>query len=311
VTDIHGANRVFRKFLNSLKMYKADVGIIGGDVMGKRLIPVIQNSDGTFTIEYFGQNRTIETAKAETDLIQMESTLNDVGFYTYRMSAEEFVKLSEDQSFLEKIFENVMLNRLNEWIALTASKLQGTSIKVFMSGGNDDLPIIDTFLRRHGPLIYCESDVVKIDKEHEMISSGYGNMTPWHCPRDIPEEELETRLETIISRVENIKNCIFNIHVPPIGTALDECPKLDTSVSPPRILVGETTHGGSTAVRKVIEKYQPLVSLHGHIHESRGVEKIGRTICINPGSEYSEGILKGVLVNFDKDKIKGYQFTNG
>jgi uncharacterized protein len=310
-TDIHGANRVYGKFLNSLRLYHADVGVMGGDIMGKKLIAVVEDSDGNVTLDYFGQKRTVERGKVQTELPQLESTLNETGFYTVKVTPEEYVRLGEDQAHLDKVFEQVMLSRLEQWVALSFKKLEGTKTKVFVTGGNDDLPIIDTFLRREGPFVYCESDIVQIDADHEMISSGYGNMTPWKCPRDLPESELEEKLESMASRVQDMKNCVFNIHVPPIHTSLDECPKLDTSVDPPRIIVGETTSGGSTAVRSVIEKYQPLVSLHGHIHESRGVEKIGKTVCINPGSEYTEGILRGVIVNLDKGKVKGYQFTNG
>ncbi len=68
---------------------------------------------------------------------------------------------------------------------------------------------------------------------------------------------------------------------------------------------------GSNAVRSAIEKYQPLVGLHGHIHESRSAQKIGRTMCINPGSEYGEGVLRGVIVDLSKQKLENYTFTIG
>ena len=310
-TDIHGANRVFTKFLNSVNIFQADVGVVGGDIMGKKLIPIVENSDGSWRVEFFGQVRSIPKDKASSELAQAETLLNDTGFYTYRASQEEVRKLEQDRKYLDSIFEKLMLQRLDEWVALTAKKMESSKKKVFITGGNDDLPIVDSFLRRPGPLVYCESDLVRLDKDHEMISSGYANMTPWKCPRDITEEELEQKIESMASKVTDPKSAVFNLHVPPIDTALDECPKLDTSVDPPKILMGEITSGGSKSVRKIIEKYQPLLSLHGHIHESRGVEKLGRTVCLNPGSEYSEGVLRGVLVNLEKEKVKGYQFTNG
>jgi len=65
------------------------------------------------------------------------------------------------------------------------------------------------------------------------------------------------------------------------------------------------------AVREAIEKYKPLLGLHGHIHESRGVVNIGRTLCINPGSEYGEGIIRGAIVDLAKDKVLSYQLTSG
>jgi len=71
-------------------------------------------------------------------------------------------------------------------------------------------------------------------------------------------------------------------------------------------------HGaGSKSVRRAIEKYQPLLGLHGHIHESQSVAKIGKTTCINPGSEYGEGVLRGCIVILGDGKIEGYQMTRG
>jgi Icc-related predicted phosphoesterase len=68
---------------------------------------------------------------------------------------------------------------------------------------------------------------------------------------------------------------------------------------------------GSTAVREAIEELQPLVGLHGHIHEGRGETKIGRTLCLNPGSVYSEGVLNGVLLTLADGQVRDYQFTQG
>jgi hypothetical protein len=64
-------------------------------------------------------------------------------------------------------------------------------------------------------------------------------------------------------------------------------------------------------VRKAIEKFQPLLGLHGHIHESRSAEKIGRTLCVNPGSEYGEGVMRGVVIELEENKVKDYAFTQG
>jgi Icc-related predicted phosphoesterase len=68
---------------------------------------------------------------------------------------------------------------------------------------------------------------------------------------------------------------------------------------------------GSTAVRKFIEQVQPLVALHGHIHESAGHVRIGRTLCINAGSEYTEGIVKAALINLEDGKVKGHMLISG
>jgi hypothetical protein len=92
----------------------------------------------------------------------------------------------------------------------------------------------------------------------------------------------------------------------------DPAPKLDETFKP--VLSGGQmvmAPAGSIAVRDAIKKYQPLAGFHGHIHESKGVASIGRTKCFNPGSEYGEGVLRGLLVDLTENGIKSYLFTSG
>jgi Icc-related predicted phosphoesterase len=96
---------------------------------------------------------------------------------------------------------------------------------------------------------------------------------------------------------------VFNLHVPPYGSGLDRCPKLDASVDPPRPVSGVEIAAGSTAVADALSRHEPMLSLHGHIHESAGIREIGRTIAINPGSEYGEGVLRSTIVDIDGDRI--------
>jgi hypothetical protein len=209
-----------------------------------------------------------------------------------------------------------MIERLQDWVKMAEERLRGTEIRMYVTGGNDDPVLIGSVLR--GPfdhIINPEDSVVQLDEDHEMVSSGYSNMTPWKCPRDITEEELGAKIEVAVSQVKDFGNAIFNFHVPPKDSGLDTAPELDTSVDPPKpvakggkvIMFG----AGSKAVRDAIEKHQPLMGLHGHIHEASGVTHIGRTLCANPGSEYGEGILRGVIINLAKDRVASYQLTQG
>ena len=153
----------------------------------------------------------------------------------------------------------------------------------------------------------CDDRLVDFDG-HQMITTSHSNPTPWDTPRELPEEELLARLEPLCQKVTDYEHAIFNFHVPPHGYALDLAPKLDENLV---MAAEEKIHAGSTSVKYLIEKYQPLLGLHGHIHESRGAQKAGRTLLLNPGSEYSEGILKGVVIMFNKGKVKDYVFTSG
>jgi len=113
--------------------------------------------------------------------------------------------------------------------------------------------------------------------------------------------------------------CVFNLHCPPKDSLLDRCPKLDTSrmdqgeLPKPVLERGRMvmTSGGSAAVREAISTYQPVVGLHGHIHESAGRMKLGRTPSFNPGSDYDKGILQGVIVSIRGGAVVSYQHTSG
>jgi Icc-related predicted phosphoesterase len=308
VTDLHGSERSFMKFVNAIKIYKANVAIIGGDLTGKLMIAVTEDSNGGFHLRFLDQDYT---PSSEAELNGLLKRIRDSGYYYIITSGEEKAKLDGDPEYADRVFQRLMQERLVSWIRILEERLKGQGIKVYMTGGNDDQFYVDEVLDSSSLVVNAEGRVIMIDDDHEMISTGYGNITPWKCPRDIPEEKLEAKIVDMADQVKNISKCVFNIHVPPIGTLLDECPKLDTSVFPPRPILGQMTQGGSTAVRKTIEKYQPLVGLHGHIHESRGADKLGKTVCLNPGSEYSEGILRSVLVNIEDNKLKSYQFVSG
>jgi Icc-related predicted phosphoesterase len=69
---------------------------------------------------------------------------------------------------------------------------------------------------------------------------------------------------------------------------------------------------GSTAVRSLIERHQPAVGLHGHVHECSAGEHLGRTLCVNPGSNYLMGTLRGAIVEMNEDgEVRGWQMTEG
>jgi hypothetical protein len=208
---------------------------------------------------------------------------------------------------LDHLFKELMLQRLKEWIALADERLKGTTYKVYMAPGNDDYFEVDEIIEDSAAIVNCNNKKVMVG-EHEMVTFSWTNPTPWNTPREKPDEELEVMLEELVAKVDDKSNAIFNFHAPPYGYALDLAPKLDENLVQ---AADNKIHVGSRAVAKMIEKYQPLLGLHGHIHESRGAQKIKRTLIINPGSEYSEGILKGVVIVLENKKVKDYIFTSG
>jgi Icc-related predicted phosphoesterase len=308
-TDIHGSDACFLKFLNSARFYKADVLIMGGDITGKMIVPEVQRRDGVYEVSFLGVNHVL---RSERELVDLERRISLVGYYPYRTTQEGLEELRREEGRLDELFSRLMVERLERWMRTAEERLRDVAAKVFVTGGNDDRFVIDSVLRSSSRLVDPEGTVTKLDRVNEMVSCAWTNPTPWKTPRECSEDELYHKILDMTSMVTDIGGCVFNTHAPPVNSGLDTCPKLDENLRPVFAGGQPVTFGaGSVAVRKIIEERQPLLGLHGHIHESRGVAKIGRTICLNPGSEYSEGILRGVIVDLEDKKVKSYLFTSG
>lgn len=313
-TDIHGSERTYRKFVNAGKFYNANVLVMGGDITGKLLIPVIKDKNGHYRATLQGQTEHFDS---EAELQSLYDRLGLLGFYHKIMEEDEYRALSADPAAVDALFHQVARQRLESWVDLAEERLKGTGIKCFVTGGNDDDPeVLDAIQRTDTESFFgCEGQVVNVDDDHTMISVGFSTPTPWKTPREISDEQLGEMIEDMVSKVGDLNNCIFNFHDPPKDSTLDTCPMLDWTKDPPEAIIQggqQVMHGaGSLSVRKSIEKHQPMLGLHGHIHESQGAVKIGRTTCINPGSEYGEGFLRGCLINISGGKIESYQMTSG
>ncbi len=313
-TDLHGSERTYRKFINAGKFYDVDILVMGGDITGKLLIPIIKEKNNHFRATVQGK---VEGLSTQTELDNLIARLGTLGFYYQIMDEEEFRALSADENAVNELFHLLARQRLSNWVDLAEERLAGTGKKCYVTGGNDDDPEVLIAIKRDDTRSFfaCENQAIQVDDDHTMVSVGYSTPTPWKTPREIPDEQLGEMIEKMIGSISDLSHTIFNFHDPPIDSTLDTCPLLDWSKDPPEPVIqgGQTVmHGaGSKSVRKAIEKYQPMLGLHGHIHESQSVAKIGRTICINPGSEYGEGILRGCIVTFVDGKVDGYQMTSG
>jgi Icc-related predicted phosphoesterase len=313
-TDLHGSERTYRKFINAGKFYQAEVLVMGGDITGKLLIPIIRDKNGNFRATLQGQTEHFTT---ETELNSLLERLSTLGFYHKVMEEDEFRALQENPADVDQLFQQLARERLVSWVDLAETRLAGTGIKCFVTGGNDDDPSALEFIYREGvqSFIACENKVAQIGDDHTMISLGFSTPTPWKTPREVTDEALWEMIENMVKGASDMSHCIFNFHDPPKDSTLDTCPMLDWSTDPPEPIIqaGQMVmHGaGSNSVRRAIETYQPMLGLHGHIHESQSVAKLGRTTCVNPGSEYGEGVLRGCLIIFSDGHIEEYQMTRG
>jgi uncharacterized protein len=304
VTDVHGSNLCYRKFLNALKVYNVDVGILLGDLTGKMLIPLVEKPQGGWSTTFMGHQLEVET---QDELDKLKKTIEMVGYYWSILTMDEFNVYKADPKKLDELFNRLMLERLREWIVMADERLANTTYKVYMAPGNDDHMEVDDVIADSSVIVNCNNRNVLVG-DHEMVTFAWTNPTPWDTPREKPDEQLEPMLEELIAKVENKSRAIFNFHAPPYGFALDLAPELTADLVQ---AADRKIHVGSRAVANMIKKYQPLMGLHGHIHESRGVQKVGKTTIINPGSEYSEGILRGVVIMLDDGKVQDYVFTSG
>lgn len=309
-TDIHGSERCFLKFINAAKFFSANVLILGGDITGKAMVPIVRKPGAAvITAKFLGQDAVLET---EAEIADFERQVRQGGAYPFRTTQDELVAMESDRKLVDTVFTRLMVESVLRWCGIAEERLRGSGARCFIDAGNDDEPEIVEALKQAAFVEMPEGQVVLIDEEHEMISLGFANTTPWHAPRDIPEEQLAAFIDSMAVRLKAPERAVFNLHVPPFASGLDIAPLLTDDLKPV-VAGGEVATGpvGSKAVRAAIERYQPLVSLHGHIHESRAVTKIGRTTSINPGSEYGDGSLRGALVNLKGHKLLSYQLVNG
>jgi Icc-related predicted phosphoesterase len=309
-TDLHGSEVCFRKFIAAASFYGAQVLILGGDLTGKFVVPIVSRGDGTFLAEWFGQ----ETLLQERDVARFAADCANQGMYAQVMTSEEYRGYEADSDAAHELFLTLMCERLEHWMTWACQKLEGSDVRVVTAPGNDDPFVIDEVIRDRGGdrILLCEGEIFEVAPGHEMLSTGWSNETPWRTHRETSEDELAERIAKMAERLEHPRAAIFNIHVPPYDSGLDTAPQLDEHLRPITSMGAPVTApAGSRAVREAIERYQPLASLHGHIHESGGVVRIGRTVAINAGSEYAEGVLRGALLTIGDRGLTRYQQTAG
>jgi Icc-related predicted phosphoesterase len=315
--DLHGSQMTFQKFVNAGAFYAVDALVFGGDLMGKAFVPIVRE-DGRLRARFQGEDVDIEAG----EIGNLSRSIETAGFYWRVVDRDEYDAMAADPIAIRGAFHELASERLQQWIDHGEERLAETGVRMFLTGGNDDEPSILEVLEKHAGehVVAAEGKLIELDEEHTMVTVGLSTPTPWDTPREVDEEGMAATIEAAVGAVPDLGHCVFNFHCPPKDTIIDRCVKIE---DPSNLEPGElpkpvreagrfvTTGGGSVAVREAIGKYQPLVALHGHIHESPGRIRIGRTPCFNPGSEYGQGQLEGVLLSLRGGKLSSYQHTSG
>lgn len=308
-SDFHGSDIVFRKFISSGLHYQANALIVGGDVTGKAMVPVIHQGGGRYLASLFGKE-LIATNPDEIE--KVKKSISNVGFYPILLEKDEAEELESDPAKMSTRFEHEMNERIREWMTLVEETLVPKNITMYFMPGNDDLASIDVTLAEFKHVRNPDMQHFELEGGYELVGNSNANMTPWTCARDIEEDNLRTKLEILAGMIQNPERTIAVLHVPPYGSSLDTCPELDENL---KIITqgGQVVmkSAGSTAVKEFIEKVQPMLTLHGHIHESPGHVHNGRTLSINAGSEYAEGIMKAAIINLENGRVKGHLLISG
>jgi Icc-related predicted phosphoesterase len=306
-TDIHGSEICWKKFIAAGKFYDVEVLILGGDMSGKAIVPIVHLGSDRHRAVLLEHESAL---RGEDEVAEMERRIRSRGYYPYRTTPEEIAELGADPHRLEQLFTDEVLRTAERWLAYADEKLDGTGIRCYVAPGNDDLFQLDDMIRSARHVQLAEGRVVPLDDHHELISSGWTNATPWHTYREESEDKLRSRFDAMIAQLHNPRRSVFNLHAPPYGSTLDDAPELTKDLRPKR--AGNcVVPVGSRAVRAVIEEQQPLLALCGHIHEAKGTVRIGRTLCINPGSVYEQGRLLGAVVTLGPTKVQNYVLTTG
>jgi Icc-related predicted phosphoesterase len=308
-SDIHASEKCWLKFLNTPKFYGAQVIIIGGDITGKFVVPIVHRN-GSAIARFMGIERRADTAD---ELKRLKTNIANAGAYAFDTTEEEYAQYQGDQTAVDDLFKRFMIDRVSRWVDIAEDRLKGTGIRCLVSGGNDDYFEVDDVLARSAVIEVPEGRVLDLVEGFQLLGVGYGNPTPWNCPRDISEAELGAKIDAVASQVGDPERAIFSLHVPPYGSGLDLAPRLDENL---RVVMGgagaEMVPVGSTAVKAALDRYRPRLALHGHIHESRGIRTQKGTTIVNPGSEYAEGILDGALIDLDRQKgVVNVQLVSG
>lgn len=305
-TDVHGSERCFRKFLAAARAYEADALILGGDIVGKGLVP-IREHNGSLTATVRGDSVTVPREDGE----RLRAEINQLGFYSVIGGDDEVGRIEVDRAHREAVFNGEIRKQVEAWCELAAERLPD-HVHCVITPGNDDPREIDAVLKAAPRIDSPEGELFELGPVL-LASCGDVTPTPWNTEREYSEEELAGRLARMLDAAPPGARVVANFHNPPYSSGLDFAAELDKNLLP--VLRGgrpSIIPVGSKAVREAIKRYQPVVGLHGHIHESKGAQKIGATMCLNPGSDYSADVLRGAIVDIAGDgSFMDFLFTAG
>jgi Icc-related predicted phosphoesterase len=307
-SDFHGSEVCFRKFLGAARVFGADALVLGGDLTGKVLVPILRESTG-YSVCLGSESMFVES---EAELAEVKRSLSDSGRYAAVVEPDALQRVAGDEEFREQLLRDAAVAQVSRWVEEAEQVLLPLGVECYVMAGNDDRLEVVEVLSASRFVVNHDERIVSIRGVVPLVGLGASNPTPFRSPRELPEPEIAARLNGLLQRLPDPGQAILNAHCPPFGTGLDLAPE----IGPDKEIISyggqpRMVPVGSTAVLEAIKRYQPLLGLHGHCHDSRHRCNIGSTTCVNPGSSYSQGFLEGVVIDIESGKIGNCQFVNG
>ncbi len=271
-TDIHGSEYTFRRSLNIVKARKVDYFIISGGLTSKDIV----------FVEEIGGIYLLNGKKVNLKNLTEDSLRS--GKYLIVNKKEVIEDLSKDKNKLQKILVEIAAEQMSRWIKI-ADEMYSLE-KIFWSPAHGDVPQLDDILRGLGAKLINEN-VVSLD-DIQLISLGLGSPLS-NSFREVSDSEIYLKGKSLFKDAE-AGMTIMNFHMPPYDTKIDVAKQGFKKI-----------HKGSKAVLDLIKEFKPIVSLHGHVHEATGMDKIDNTMAINPGSLYQLGEPSVVVFDVYKE----------
>ncbi len=297
--SIQGSEQCWRKLLNAAHLFDIDTLIVSGNLLGSNLQPIVEDKGNTFHLEF---DNTVIRLKGRQQVIQYEENLRLMGRYPCRLSPEEARKLGHSPALRQKRLETEAKRSLQRWLEMADRRLAGKRRNLILVPGRNDPPFVEAIIRASSTAVWSPEDITPLTPHHNMISDS-------QTPVCSSAEGLLHYLQNLVHGLEDIHNAVFNFHMPPTDSGLPSACRITRSSAADRENHPDLSSG--SVVRRLIETYQPLLSLHGSPCRANTFTNIGRTLCCTPGNACSEGLLSGFMITLDKSQIIDFQPIQG
>ena len=301
-TDLQGSEHCWNKFLMAGEIHRADTLILGGTLLAQGVHCLVKSRGSTWSSRL---GRRVLEARTRHELEQLENHVRNRGLYPYRTTEQERLQLEKSPQLFKTVYQRLAVQTLTRWISQARELCRQAGRRVYLTP-HSIAPVLPGTLEGdcNGDIVWAQQGVFQLDPDHQLLSHACTHHTPFDCAEAAEDDTLISSLDTLVRQLDDVYNAVFSFHAPPHDSGLDHAPEPGRAASLFPI--------GSRAVRWVIETHQPLLSLHGMVPvPGRRFARIGRTLCVNPGSFCSDSVLSGMLFVLDRTGIRSFQPVQG